>query len=276
MTVQFKLLTSTCLGNLILVHLNTYVIDTSQIIQDRKTALMPPYYFNHRIASEKRSAHEANKKEMFDGMRAYHLSEINHKKDGIDILKTYLVTLAGVFGGLLASINKGYISNAAIIGLAILIAVINAIAVGLITWFTNQKIMADNGVYNRFLYEHGKERELLGIEDDLRTHTDYKSPWQKAEAKSEIKGYSHTIRIMRVFGNSVIAIGVVAALVVWLAVKNIKPPENKGQPIQVEILGVNKPVDVNVVDTLNVKKITSDLPKTAKSKNVIKSKGEKN
>ena len=53
---------------------------------------------------KKRATHEANKREAFDGMRAYHQSEIAHKKDAIDIIKAILATTVVIFIGLVSAV----------------------------------------------------------------------------------------------------------------------------------------------------------------------------
>ena len=88
----------------------------------------------------KDSVHKANMRQAFDGMRAYHNSEIAHKKDAIEILKTILTTTVLVYGGLVGLVVSrqidGYIASVASIVLILCVF----LAVYFIAHITNIKI----------------------------------------------------------------------------------------------------------------------------------------
>ncbi|RYY93310.1 MAG: hypothetical protein EON61_25180, partial [Alphaproteobacteria bacterium] len=103
------------------------------------------------MTSEQRTTLENAAKEAFEGMRAYHRSEIDHKRDAIAILTT---VLAGN-GGLVAA-GFGALSRASAIGwgpiaiIAITVFATTAILVQKIMSATQKKIEADGNRYKEF------------------------------------------------------------------------------------------------------------------------------
>jgi hypothetical protein len=166
-----------------------------------------------------RVAHESNKREAFDGMRAYHLSEINHKKDAIDILKTILTTEAIIFGGLVAGISKGVIHVSDMILLGLSITGISCFSVISIVWTTILKINQDNKRYRSYKNEYLKERELIGLDDDLKA-IGHESHWNQKIDENKT-GYSYTNIILVWLGISVILVAIFGAVVVNLAANKI-------------------------------------------------------
>ena len=169
--------------------------------------------FFSRDNLQSRSTHEANKREAYDGMRAYHQSELAHKKDAVDILKTILTTSVVIFGGLVGFVMSARINATIVIVAAWTIAVLISLAVGVIVFFTNKKIDEDNRRYRKYRDEYIKERELIGLEDDLKK-AGYISAYVEAGCP-EKTGYHHTKNILKSFGCIVIVVAIVGVVFVY-------------------------------------------------------------
>lgn len=155
----------------------------------------------------RRQTHEANKREAYDGMRAYHESEIAHKKDAIDIIKTILTTTVILFAGLVGSATTEKIAIELALITSWIIAILVGIATSTIVLFTNRKIDQDNRRYRKYRDEYVKERELIGLEGDLR-ESGYTSAWVEPQIP-ERTGYHHTKNIIRAFATIVFVIALV-------------------------------------------------------------------
>lgn len=164
----------------------------------------------------RRTTHELNKKEAFDGMRAYHQSELSHKKDAIEILKTLLTSCILIFTGLLASVYAGLAKTEYILYLAIAITGITGLACFLIVWTTNRKIEQDNGRYRKYLAEYVVERDILALEDDLKAagHT---STWVMP-SNPDKSGFHYTKLILRWFGWIIFMIAIAGSVIVYFAI----------------------------------------------------------
>ena len=75
---------------------------------------------------------------MFDGMRAYHQSEIAHKKDAIDILKSILTTTILIDGALISTIISKNVGSVALTAVFVTVFIIAA-AVAVIIFFMSKK-----------------------------------------------------------------------------------------------------------------------------------------
>ncbi len=181
-------------------------------------------------ATTGRSVHEQNKREAFDGMRAYHQSEISHKKDAIDILKTYLTTVVIIYAGLVAGITGKIIDNNYIVLLGWAVALLNGIACWAIIRSTNFKIDKDNRKYNQYRDEYIVERAITGLENDLKEHG-HVSHWIEAQEEPVISGYNYTKKIINWFGITIVAVGLFGAIVISLAAVKLKKTENKKQAV---------------------------------------------
>lgn len=159
--------------------------------------------------------HEANKREAFDGMRAYHQSEIAHKKDAIEILKAVLATTVIIYGGLLSAVMTVKIYPDTALYAAIAIAAMVGIASSLIVGITNRKIDEDNKRYRKYREEYVLERRLIGLEKDLRA-SGYISAWNE-EHDPNRTGYHHTKNILRALGWIIFVVAVVGVFFVHFA-----------------------------------------------------------
>jgi len=106
----------------------------------------------------------------FEGMRAYHESEIQHKKDAISTLNNITVLLLSVYGGL-------FILSFEHKELIVLFSIINWVIPSVYLIFAlvhnslyKNKIKADNQVYKYFREECRVLRNLLGITADFEKY----------------------------------------------------------------------------------------------------------
>src|SRR5690606_39857689 len=83
--------------------------------------------------------HQQNKREAFDGMRAYHQSEILHKGHAIEVLKTILTAILTIYVGLAASAVSGQIEKKVIIGTAIIVFIATSVCAILIVWARSEE-----------------------------------------------------------------------------------------------------------------------------------------
>ncbi|MGF1640772.1 MAG: hypothetical protein ACFCUO_07465 [Rhodospirillales bacterium] len=145
-----------------------------------------------------KDAHRQHKREAFDGMRAYHQSEISHKKDAIDILKAVLTSILVVYGGIVGALITKQIEYRLAISISVIILIfILAIVIGLV-YSTNEKIDQDNKRYRSFRKEYINEIKALNLESD-RIQNKLESAWADNIDESKT-GYHYTKVIIRLFG----------------------------------------------------------------------------
>ena len=127
---------------------------------------------------------ESNKKEMFEGMRAYHVSEREHKRDAMAIFAATLTTFGAVFAGVVAKEPKHPICVMAIAS-AIVLFVIWRTAVS-----TLRKIDADHNSYATYGSEYVRTSAQLDklLPDDFRLN--------KPTNVGQGRGYVATKRIL--------------------------------------------------------------------------------
>ena len=164
-----------------------------------------------------RVAHEQNKREAFDAMRAYHNSELSHKKDAIDILKTILTSSVLIYAGLVASLDNRIANDQSMITLGWALGLIIAISTISITWTTILKIKEDNKRYRQFKAEYIRERELIGLDDDLEA-IGHQTHWKKIINENKT-GYSYTNLILIWLAIMIVLIGFFGSLVLQEAIK---------------------------------------------------------
>ena len=151
------------------------------------------------LDAQVRGTYDANKRELFDAMRAYHTSEIAHKRDAIGMLTTLLTAIGAVFAAIL--VPEKPIPHAA--ALADAMAALAGLLAAVIVWSTNQKIAADNRRYREFGVEYMKQCRLLGLYD-IVTLDGEPAAVKTSTTIGQGTGYQHTQRIVRSVG---IAIG---------------------------------------------------------------------
>jgi hypothetical protein len=148
------------------------------------------------LASE--DIHKLNKREAFDGMRAYHQSEIFHKKDCIDILKSILTSTLAVYGSIIGLAYSEKIQYNQALSTACIILFFTMTAVFGVVWSTNKKIDQDNMRYGKYRDEYKLERLMLRLEEDMWERS-YISAWFEPHDVRKT-GYHHTKVILRCFG----------------------------------------------------------------------------
>ncbi|MCW8092123.1 hypothetical protein [Alteromonas sp. ASW11-130] len=175
----------------------------------------------------KSAVHEANKREAFDGMRAYHQSEIAHKKDAVDILKAILTTTIVLYGGVLSVVISGNIDNSYAIYTGWTLVVLIGLSVALVVGVTNRKIDEDNKRYRKYRDEYVLERKLLGLESDL-LNENYTSAWIEEHYPTKT-GYHHTKNILRVFAAMIFFVSLVGSAFIYGAKEASNNSVQQGQ-----------------------------------------------
>lgn len=156
------------------------------------------------------SVHIANMRQAFDGMRAYHNSEIAHKKDAIEILKTILTTTVLVYGGLVGLVVSQQIDGCFAFRTSIVLIFCVILAVFFIAHITNIKIDNDNKRYRDFFKEYLVERELLLVEEYVRKAGIIYPPHDPNKT-----GYHHTKKIIRRFGFIIVTVAIIGSVFVF-------------------------------------------------------------
>lgn len=114
-----------------------------------------------------RSTHEQNKAERYSKMLAVQDSEIAHKGHAVEMLKGLLQTSILVYGALFGLILQKGIDLTIVQLAGISTIFINSYLASQIVKTTNEKIRQENIQYCLHYFEYRKERQLLGLEDDL-------------------------------------------------------------------------------------------------------------
>jgi Ca2+/Na+ antiporter len=160
------------------------------------------------------SVHEQNKREAFDGMRAYHQSEIAHKGHTVEVIKTLLTVVVSAYGGLIALLLSGKVSRCNGVAAAIMVLVF----VGFVVWYviheTNRKIDKDHDSYEMHRREYLAERRLLNI--DSAFGDEYTTHWQPRPTDSH-SGYFVTRGLTLALGAIVVAAAVIGTVFAVIA-----------------------------------------------------------
>lgn len=153
--------------------------------------------------------HRLNYRMAFDAMRAYHSSEIEHKKDMITILNGILVSLITVYGGVFIFLLKEDIDRRYLFLIpALSTPLFFIVLIAKLKSSNKEKIEADHNRYEQFRRECEAEREHLGLKaffDTTYPNTDiyWKEPSGKTRQGS---GYLKTIKIIKIYSNILIGI----------------------------------------------------------------------
>jgi len=166
-----------------------------------------------------RSTHELNKREMFDGMRAFQQSELAHKADVLNFLKSILTGSIIVYGfpivALLKSesrVDKDAVGAFALITL-IVVCGISAAA----CYFTNKKIEHGHSRYGDFLSEYARESKWLGLMDSTVETADSHTPIKLIQLDVKAgDGYKETKRLIWVYGVLVGLVALGLSVIVWI------------------------------------------------------------
>ncbi len=144
-----------------------------------------------------RNIHLQNYRMAFDAMRAYHTSEIEHKKDAISVLNAFLASMVPVFGGVFFYILKDNSINWISIVMGILSIVAYFMSIDAVIETYKQKVDSDHYRYEQFRDEANREREVLGIKEDLKEYsTDACSSLYWDEKGRERSGHNSTKNII--------------------------------------------------------------------------------
>lgn len=157
-------------------------------------------------------AHLTNYRIAFDAMRAYHTSEIEHKKDMITILNSVfastITVYAGIFYLILTPAYKPYHKIAFFI--ILMITALYNFLISRLKKSNVQKIVADNNRYEKFRVECQLERDYLMLNHYFETTAPSKDIYWKAKpdasGKREGSGNTKTISIIQIYCNMLISI----------------------------------------------------------------------
>lgn len=166
-----------------------------------------------------RSTHELNKREMFDGMRAYHQSELSHKSDALGLLSRILALSAAVFGVLIGIATSPDVPASAVVFVSVIAAAAICFATYLVVVAVNKKIYEDHVTYWAYGNEYVRECEWLGLtkEEKVGEEVIVIKQIDPAHPPGSGEGYKHTQNIISKTGWAVVAfvgIGVVVTVLV--------------------------------------------------------------
>jgi len=155
-----------------------------------------------------RDTHRVNYRIAFDAMRAYHTSEIEHKKDMITILNSILLVIVSIYAGIYYYIiyvfpksNKSLL----IIGILIILlcCTLLALLINSLKKQNNAKIKSDNDHYESFREECRIERDLLGLTKTLKKKNQnipfYWEQIKEIKKDRDGTGYLKTIKIISMY-----------------------------------------------------------------------------
>ncbi len=147
------------------------------------------------------SIHLQSYRMAFDGMRAYHTSELHHKRDSINILNGFLASMIPVFGGVVYYIlfNKSscFISWLMIAGASF----IYYYSIYVVLKTTKEKLKSDNDSYVQWKNEAIAERKALKLDSSIQDsikESNGDGYWDKE--KNNGLGYIKTFEIIRRYG----------------------------------------------------------------------------
>jgi hypothetical protein len=163
------------------------------------------------MSEDVRGTLEMAAEEAFAGMRAYHRSEIDHKRDAITVLTTVLAGNGGLvaagFGALGHADRIGWLPIAAV---AVVVFAATAILATQIVNATNDKIESDGRRYQEFKAQSISAKRLLGLYAPITT--EHGTLTLLEEPKPSL-GKAKTQRILDTF----LSLVVIFSLVGWLA-----------------------------------------------------------
>lgn len=175
-------------------------------------------FFSDKPGKMDMETHRQNYRMAFDAMRAYHQSEIDHKRDVIAVLNNILITMLTVFGGIYYLIFSASVTvnKWALYGIVLITCLLYLLLIMSLKRKNTEKIKADNRRYEQFREECNIERDHLGLtrffeQAPLETYWDYR---KKQTVYNPLeKGYMKTLGIINLFANLLILINILAAAV---------------------------------------------------------------
>jgi hypothetical protein len=164
--------------------------------------------------------HRVNYRMAFDAMRAYHNSEIEHKKDMITILNGILVAIVTVYAGVFIFILKEDVVPYYHVSF-IVITVITLLFYALIRALKSsnkEKIEGDNNRYEKFRRECEAEREHLGLKSFFDSnYPDLDIYWKDPSGSTRKgSGFLKTIYIINIYSNVLIGITICLTAISFL------------------------------------------------------------
>jgi hypothetical protein len=166
------------------------------------------------IQAEFQGALAENKREMFDGMRAYHESEIKHSDRAV----TMLLAIAGAAGAVVMAILFPKDPPHHTVAIAWDLWIVVATFALTIAATAHAKINSDHAVYATFGEEYVKTASLLGFYNPLELPGhEHRASIKKSHTIGRGKGYRQTQLIIWSFASLLIALTLCFAIVVTFA-----------------------------------------------------------
>jgi len=163
--------------------------------------------------ARQRATLDANKREMFDGMRAYHESELAHKRDAITLLMAILTAVGAVFAALVLGAKP--VPNAGVLAaFAALAATLGAFCIAA---STNRKIDADHQRYAEFGAEYVRTCELLGLYI-IDASDPENTPLKANKRIGQGLGHEKTKSVVRMVALTTAILSWLVMLFIWLAI----------------------------------------------------------
>ncbi len=173
--------------------------------------------------------HEANKREAFDAMRAYHASEIAHKGHTIEILKTLLQLVIVVYGGLIGLTLTGRIQPRLAFLADILLFIVILFTTFFVNHYTKKKIDEDHRSYEKHREEYKQEYRKLSLHQDLQAEG-YQPHWI-AETNRSRSGYFYTKKVLNALQAIIITAAIAGGIFVGLIAQNLLKTGQSTVPI---------------------------------------------
>lgn len=159
----------------------------------------------------------ANKKESFDGMRAYHESEKSHLNNAIQLLwRSALPAISFPNFALLFATPKPdpiFLMVGSILVLSMSFVIVSAICYPAIN-----KIKGDHKMYQLFGKDYAKTCEILHFLEPIKLSgkTIQLKYWEEDKGPGSGEGYKKSISILKRSADSVVAISFIYFSIIWI------------------------------------------------------------
>jgi hypothetical protein len=159
---------------------------------------------------------EANKRESFDGMRAYHESERSHLQNALQMMwKSTLIVVVVPNATLLI---KQDLDFQVVFFSSILTLVIASAIILTIYRSAKEKIIADHSTYNMYGQDYAKTCELLHFLEpvELNNKSIKIKGWEDGKGPGSGKGFEHTLKVVRHTAYAFISIPILFCFIILI------------------------------------------------------------
>lgn len=161
-------------------------------------------------------------------MRAYHESEIAHKGQTFEVIKTLLTLVVAAYGGLIALILKAELAplSAQLAAVVLLVGVF--VMVVFVVRKTNAKIDSDHTSYERHRDEYLAERKVLDLDSALES-VGHHTHWTPRPVAAPT-GFFHSKNLTVTLGAIVVLAAVFGAFLAGVASETLEPDAEPAPP----------------------------------------------